>query len=229
MKKIINLLLLFFLITNVNAQLDPFFYGTYINSEKTASYTIYSMDEVTEVCFIVEFEKYENFQTVFGASGFGHCDTENNRMEISLDNEEKPFEVVFGIEDDGTKTLTFFHEDNTTILFKEIVEEFTEIEEDYEEFYYSRVDGAELLLFADREGLGFTIFGVLDGTCEMNEISGELTATNEDRTNFIFHDKVGCKIEFQISDKVIRILEDKCDKYRDVKCSNWNGEYFLNE
>lgn len=229
MRKILSFLTIFILATNVNAQLDPFFYGTYINSEKTFSYTIYSMDEVTDACFIVEFEKYENFQTVFGTSGFGQCDSENNRMEIILDNEEKPFEVEFGVADDGTKILSFIHDDDIATLFSEIVEEYTEIEEEYEKFYYSRVDGSELLLFSDREGLGFTIFGLLEGTCEMNEISGELTVANEERTKFTFQDKEGCKIEFQITDGIIRVLEEKCDKYRDVNCNNWNGEYFLNE
>lgn len=229
MKKILSFLMLFVLISNVNSQLDPFYFGTYINLEKTSSYTIYSMDEVTEACFIVEFEKYENQQTVFGASGFGHCESENSGMEIILDTDEKPLKVVFGIEDDGTKIMTFYEEDSSIIVFREMIEELTGLEEDYEEYYYSRVDGAELMLFANNEGLGFTIFGLLEGTCEMNEISGELTVTNEERTNFIYQDKEACKIEFQVSDGKIRILEEKCDKYRDSKCKNWNGEYFLNE
>lgn len=229
MKKISSFFALFFLLTSANAQLDPFFFGTYIDDGMTSSYTIYTMDEVTEDCFIVEFEKYENFQTVFGSSGYGHCDGENGHMEIRMETDPTPLEVSFELDDSGFKFMTVYYNDSTIGVFKEFTEDISEIEQEYEEFYYSREDGAELLLFADGEGLGFTIFGLLEGSCEMNEISGELNAANEERTVFTFQDEKGCKIEFQISDGIIRIIEDKCDKYRDSNCTNWNGEYYLNE
>lgn len=229
MKNIFSFLAFFILFQSANAQLDPLYFGTYIDDEMTSSYTIYTMDEVTEDCFIVEYEKYENFQTVFGSSGYGHCDGENGHMEIRMDSDPIPIEVSFELDDSGFKFMTVYYKDSTAAVFKEFTEDISEIEQEYEEFYYSREDGAELLIFADGEGLGFTIFGLLVGTCETNEISGELTAANEERSLFTFQDKEGCKIEFQISDGIIRIIEEKCDKYRDSNCKDWNGEYYLNE
>lgn len=228
MRKVLSVLVFITCVINVSAQLDPFFYGTYTDAGMTKSYTVYSMDEVAEDCFLVEYEKYENYETVFGASGSGKCDGKNGHMEIKLESSEYVLEVDFGLEDNGQKIMTIFNEDSTVFVYKAVVDEYPE-EEMYEEFYYSREDGAEIMLYADMDGLGFTIYGLLDGMCDINEISGELTPLNDDLTTFIYKDESGCKIEFQMSEGIIRIVEANCEKMRKVKCKDYNGVYYLNE
>ena len=100
--------LFFFLSVHVWSQLDPAFYGTYSDSLLQESFTIYSMDEVAEDCFLVEYERYSNLQLVQSTSGYGHCHGPNGHMEIKLRELDSMWEVWFEVSEAGEYTMTLY-------------------------------------------------------------------------------------------------------------------------
>jgi hypothetical protein len=73
MKNLLSFLFLFIL-ANSFAQLDPFYFGTYRSANALEKYTIYSMDEIEEDCFIVEYDRFQDAKVVEHWGGYGHCD-----------------------------------------------------------------------------------------------------------------------------------------------------------
>lgn len=227
--------LIFTLIISLSslAQLDPFYFGTYVDDNFTEGYTIYTMDEVEEDCFLVEYEHYENFESVYGASGFGHCEGENGNMEIQFENSDEKVQVLFGIDEHGMKNLTIKSGENSGKVFREyndfVPEEGNKEHENGEEIYYSREDGSELVIYSvDDVNLGFTIYSVAANGCEGNDVGGKLTALNEELSLFEYRVDDTCRIEFQISTDSINIIEENCSAKHGARCGDWNGLYKLN-
>lgn len=233
MKIILGLFLVLIASFNSTAQLDPFFFGTYVDDNFTAGYTIYTMDEVEGDCFLVEFERYENYESVYGTSGFGHCEGEDGKMEIQLENMDEKIQISFGIDEHGMKNLTLLSGQDAGKVFREyndfVPEESNAEHMNGEEIYYSREDGSELVIYsADDVNLGFTVYSVLKSGCENNDIGGKLTPLNEEFSLFEFKVNDKCRIEFQISTDSINIIEENCSESHGPRCGNWGGLYILN-
>ncbi len=89
-------------------QLDPFYFGTYVNASQTERYTIYTMDEVVEDCFIVEKDRLKEGRSVQHWTGFGHCNGDDGRTEILLENTDTKIPVEFGVLAGGLKSMTIY-------------------------------------------------------------------------------------------------------------------------
>jgi hypothetical protein len=239
-----------FLIVSLQSftQLDPFYFGTYIDDDFTAGFTIYTMDEVEADCFLVEFERYENYETVFNVSGFGHCEGENGKLEIQFEDAGLKTQVSFSVDEYGMKNMNFHNGEFSGIIFREyedivpedgIIEDENTgeeigdegiVEETGEEIYFSRDDGSELILYSldDGNSLGFTIYYASTGDCEGNGIDGLLSPMNEEMSLFEFTGNDKCRIEFQISTDSINLIEENCSEFHGEQCGDWNGLYILN-
>lgn len=233
MKFILSLFLTLTLSFSSIAQLDPFYFGTYVDDNFTAGYTIYTMDEVAGDCFLVEFERYENYESVYGTSGFGHCNDENGTLEIQLENMDEKIQISFGIDEHGMKNLTLMSGEDSGKIFREyndfVPEEGNVDHEKGEEIYYSREDGSELVIYSvDDVNLGFTIYAAPKSGCEGNDIGGKLTALNDELSLFEFKSGEKCRLEFQISTDSINVIEENCSEKHGPRCGNWNGLFLLN-
>jgi len=227
MKLLVAVIVGLIISNNVISQLDPFYFGTYINDSFTQSYTIYFLDETTDDCFLVEYEKYENYQTIYGESGFGTCE-ENGKSKIKLESSESALDIEFGIAEDGLKTMTIDSGNGEKTLFTELSEMET-MESETEEIYFSRQDGAELMVFPNGDQLGFTFYGLIDDKCELNEFTGIMIPKDEEMTMLEFTGENGCKIEFHITTNSINVVEMNCNQLHESNCSNWNGYYLMNQ
>lgn len=224
MKLFLSLCFLLILWTNSFSQMDPSFYGRYMDKDYTIGYTVYALDEDTENCFLVEFEQYDYEEIIYGDSGIGVCNEETGGLQFFFESTAESLDVVFGMDEYNFKTLTIkFNSGETKVLYDVTEEEY------YEEFYFQREDGSEMLLYLEEEKMGFTIYGWEEGDCEYNEISGFLKPLNEDLTLFAFEDINGCKIEFLFHENTVQITEINCTNSRYFTCENWNGIYTLVE
>lgn len=208
------------------SQLDPQFFGSYVNDDMTNGFLIYTMDEVASDCFLVEFELYQGLETISSETGYGHCDGPNGHMEIQLESKGgAKLEVGFTVDELGFNLLTVYNNDGTTTEYYSLPmdEEYTS--GDYEEFVFVRDDGAELVLYDEDGNVGFTLFGVISDGCDANEIEGIMFPLDEELTSFEYVEG-GCKIEFQVSNDKINVIESNC-KIGTAKCSPLSGLYSL--
>ena len=97
----------FLLISGIlSAQLDPFYFGSYVNSDSSRMITVYTMDEVVEDCFIVEMD---NLTLSEHWEGYGHCSGEDGRIELLFDRPTLVrIPIEFSILNSGLKSLTIF-------------------------------------------------------------------------------------------------------------------------
>ena len=74
------------------SQLDLKYFGEYVSNDFTESFTIYSMDEMDEHCFFVDYVKFdENDELVKNLSGYGHCDdSEGMKAFFYFDEYKEP-------------------------------------------------------------------------------------------------------------------------------------------
>ena len=227
-------------------QLEPEFHGTYMAEDESASLTVYTMDEVVEDCFLVDYEVYENFALIMSMSGYGSCDGPNGHWLMRFDETGLNLEVEFTrqngvpviiLHDPGGKT--FFYRIDEEIETTEDADGLEEYLEEYEEgmdeegaeeeFFFAREDGAELLLFNDNEQIGFLLTGVLTEKCQSNDITGVMIPLDEELTIFEFKTAQGCRIEFQMSSDSINIVEEKCGALHNSGCGTWSGLYVLGQ
>ena len=89
-------------------QLDPFYFGTYVNPSETLSFTVYTMDEVAEDCFIVEKDLFKDGVSIQHWNGYGHCNGDDGRMEFQLENETIKIPIEFNLLSNGLRSLTVF-------------------------------------------------------------------------------------------------------------------------
>lgn len=211
------------------SQLDPQFFGSYVNEDLTNGFLIYTMDEVASDCFLVEFELYQGLETISSETGYGHCDGPNGHMEIQLESKGgAKLEVGFSVDEDGFNMLTVYNADGTTSNYFSLpADEELYADDEYEEFVFVREDGAELVLYDEDGNVGFTLFGVISDACEANEIEGVMIPLDEELTSFEYV-AGGCKIEFQVSNDKINVIETNC-KIGTAKCSPVSGLYILEQ
>jgi hypothetical protein len=232
MKAIIFILAICFSSTVSFSQLDPQFFGSYVNEELTNGFLIYTMDEVASDCFLVEFELYQGLETISSETGYGHCDGPNGHMEIQLESKGgRKLEVGFSVDEAGFNLLTIYNSDGTTSDYfslpmeEEIYD--TAVEGENEEFVFVREDGAQLILYGVEGDVGFSLYGEENGSCEENAIEGIMLPLDDELTTFEY--TMGkCKLEFQVSTDKINIIETNC-KSENLNCSSVNGLYFLLE
>lgn len=229
------------------SQLDPKYFGTYIAEDELSFFTVYTMDEVVDDCFVIDFEVYENNELIYGASGFGSCDGPNGHWLIQLEGEKTPREIEFK-EEEGSGVVLILHEKGTLKEYyhfeeSELIEEDGDSVDDYvdeymdeyaeemvyEEFVFVRQDGSELIIYPEGEFVGFTLSGALSEKCEGNEVTGVMMPMDEEMTLFEFKGEDGCRIEFQISTDSINIIEESCGFYRGIACADWNGLYVISQ
>jgi hypothetical protein len=228
MKAFILLLAICFTRSFSFSQLDPQFFGSYVNDEMTNGFLIYTMDEVASDCFLVEFEMYQGLETISSETGYGHCDGPDGHMEIQLESKGgRKLEVGFTVDEAGFNLLTVYNNDATTTEYYSMPIEEEYINGDAEEFVFVREDGAELVLYDVDGNVGFTLFGLISDGCDSNEIEGVMLPLDEELTSFEYTMGV-CKIEFQVSEDIINIIETNCTIGAD-SCSPLSGLYFLAE
>jgi hypothetical protein len=210
------------------SQLDPQFFGSYVNDEMTNGFLIYTMDEVASDCFLVEFEMYQGLETISSETGYGHCDGPNGHMEIQLESKGgQKLEVGFALDEAGFNLLTVYNSDGTTTDYYSLPMEEEYSNGDAEEFVFVREDGAELVLYDVDGNVGFTLFGLISDGCDSNEIEGVMVPLDEELTSFEY--VIGaCKIEFQASEDIINITETNCS-IGAAACSPLGGLYLLAE
>lgn len=226
-------LLTFILLTLTNglfAQLDPIYFGTYMNQDHTAAFTVYTMDEIVDDCFVVEYETYKDGDITFSNSGYGHCDGDNGHLTLIMENMDKSIEVGFEQDKDGLRVMKVYAEDGTVQVFFEFNGDDLEQGAGREEIYYARPDGSELIIYAadDPNKLGFSIFYNAQGKCVGNGIEGEMTVVNNDFSVFEFNVNDKCRVEFQLSTDSINIVEEGCSGFHGAHCGQWSGLYILN-
>ena len=101
------------------AQLDPFYFGTYVNKEETISFTVYTMDEVVEDCFIVEKDLLKDGLSVQHWNGYGHCNGDDGRMEFSLENSALKIPVEFNLLSGGKRSITLYPPGSNSEIYLE--------------------------------------------------------------------------------------------------------------
>jgi hypothetical protein len=101
------------------SQLDPFYFGTYMNNTQTISYTVYTMDEVVDDCFIVEKDLWKDGISIKHWNGYGHCNGDDGRMELFLDNAGIKIPIEFNLLSNGIRTLTIYPSDKNSEVYIE--------------------------------------------------------------------------------------------------------------
>jgi hypothetical protein len=104
------------------AQLDPFYYGTYRSADASEKYTIYSMDEIEEDCFIVEYDRFQGANVIEHWNGYGHCDGEDGKLEVFKQKGGKPIRIEFALLEMGVRSLTIFPINENSKVFLEFNE-----------------------------------------------------------------------------------------------------------
>lgn len=97
-----------FLSSTAYSQLDPFYFGTYVNVNETIMFTFYTMDEVVDDCFIVEKDSLKLGMSIQHWSGYGHCNGEDGQMEFLLENEDLIIPLEFNLLSSGKRSVTIF-------------------------------------------------------------------------------------------------------------------------
>ena len=121
MKNLLSFLFLFIL-ANSFAQLDPFYFGTYRSANALEKYTIYSMDEIEEDCFIVEYDRFQDAKVVEHWGGYGHCDGEDGKLEVFIQKGGQPIRIEFALLEMGIRSLIIHLESGNTKVFLEFNE-----------------------------------------------------------------------------------------------------------
>lgn len=219
-----------FLITfSVYGQLDPLFFGTYKDELGTEVYSIYTMDEVADDCFIVDYQQFENGQLIRSTSGYGHCDGPNGHMEIKLLDENFNQEVEFKVMNEGLKTMIRYSIKGETRQFTSSLPLEDRLSDQEQEQYYRRNDGVELT-FRQSEDNGtysFSIYQPAQGNCMGGEYSGKLQPLNEELTQFAHTPFSTCMIRLTISADKIEVVEKGAEGLH-PNCEGWAGIYLLN-
>jgi hypothetical protein len=229
--RIFSVLLLLFLSAFSFGQLEPQYYGTYMNEDGTSAYTVYTMDEVVDDCFVVEYVEYGKGDIVFASTGFGHCEGEAGHLLIQMENADTSIQVGFEIDEDGLKVMKVFQKDGSVIPYFGYAGDDLGAAGPEEEIYYRREDGSELIIVSGSEDktIDFSIFyNTEKAICEKNHIVNYMIAENEQRT--VYHSTIegSCKLTFYFSTDSIEIKEEGCGGYHGRNCGEWSGLYILN-
>jgi len=216
--------LTFILSFSLFSQMDPFFYGIYTDEQFSISYTVYPGEENEAACFLVDMDKFDVSDEVYTETGIGRCNGETGEIEFSFESIEEPLKIEFDVNDYGLKTLVIHYKSGESVYLTEELDD-----ESTEEFYFSRDDGAELLIYEEEGNIAFTIYGLIEGKCESNELTGVLLPASEDLSVFEYQVNDQCKVEFLIIGEEITIKENGCSGMHASGCGIWDGLYILNK
>jgi hypothetical protein len=228
MRSILAVIFTSFLL-NVQAQLDQAYYGTYLNEDATEAFTIYYLDELSEHCFLVDYEKEVSETEVTIESGYGYCDeNDGSKAFFYLESFVNPINVEFYFDEYGMlyMSVRFPNKtDNEIFYFEGDI-----YESDSDEIIFERPDGTQLVLFpTENDEVGFAVSGVLTDVCDKNEITGVLVPTDETLTAFLYTDSQGCELKINFYDQGAIIAEKNCGMYRTKSCPDWSGTFYFAE
>jgi hypothetical protein len=225
--------LFFFVHVHVLAQLDPKFFGTYGDSLFQESYTIYSMDEVAEDCFLVEFERYLNFQVVQSTSGYGHCHGPNGHMEVKLRDVDSFLEVWFQESESGEQSLILYLDGSEPQVFKKMVN--LDLENGFvslpkAEIITFSADGGRSLELTMNPSDSLVAFVLRSEQCEKGGMPGVLIPLPGDEKSklpdrYLYMIGENCEWFFTFSSDSILIEENSCDFITRNSCPIWSGLY----
>lgn len=222
------LLFLLFLSFESKAQLDPIYFTTYANADFTESYIIYLPEDEVSDCFWVEYEKFDNYQSVFGETGLGTCESGSDKMKIILESSSTEKTVSFGRDEKGLRYMKLHNANGSTQMLSEVIEseEFTDENAVIEDVFYTADNGNILVIFDDEDGLGFTLSGPAEKACDENQMSGILTSL--DATGVLYEYQDGsCYLKLEFSEDKVIITDKNCKMKG--SCPAWSGHYFFGE
>ncbi len=229
MKFILLVVSFLFLNLNVNAQLDPFYMGIYLNEAQTESYNINFIPEEgveSTNCFSFSYSKMNNSKASSVVKGIGYCAGEEN-FEIMLESATIKLDVNFSIDSQGAKMMTVHNSDGKIGIFTELIE-IIEVDQSLADKIYTRKDGSEMLVSHNYDGPGFifTIYGKTSDKCTLNEVSGTVTPLNTELT--LFEYKVGSgRIVFKVVANIMTVTEENISNPNGASCVPWTGDYLL--
>lgn len=217
------------LFLGVQAQLDQVYYGTYFNEDATAAFTIYYLDELSEHCFLVDYEKQVNETEVTIESGYGYCDENDGaKAFFYLESFVNPINVEFYFDEYGMLIMSVRfpdRTDNELFYFEGEV-----YDSGSEEIIFERQDGTVLVLFpTENDEVGFAFSGMLNEVCDRNELTGVLVPTDETLTAFLYTDVEGCELKINFYDQGAIVTEKNCGRYRATACTDWSGTFYFAE
>jgi hypothetical protein len=234
MSRCFTVLLIFFNV-HVWSQLDPAFYGTYVDSLLQESFTIYSMDEVAEDCFLVEYERYSNLQLVQSSSGYGHCHGPNGHMEIKLRELDSMLEVSFEKRESGDFTLILYQTGLVQKVYTRM--DFSDSENGFislpkKETMTFLADGGRRLELTMNPSDSLVAFVLRSNECEKGGMPGVLIPLRGDEKSklpdrYVYLIGEDCEWIFTFSSDSIIIEETHCEYIARNACPIWSGMYVL--
>ena len=84
-----------------------------------SSFCISAFAQLVEDCFIVEKDLLKEGFSVQHWSGYGHCNGDDGRMEILLENTDVKIPIEFNLLSEGTRSLTLFPPGSNSEVFLE--------------------------------------------------------------------------------------------------------------
>jgi hypothetical protein len=208
-------------------QLLSIYHGTYVNQSFDQAFAIYEVDELSEHCFLVDYENVINGLDTQIESGYGYCDDENGSKAVFyLESYKGPVEASFELMQDGDVLLyVLFPGKTERELFILMGEDGPK---EMQEVIFDREDGAQLVLFDTELGdIGFTLYGVMNYACENTEISGILHPTDDTGSILIANFPSGCEIRVVLFEMGAVVQESNCSIHRDKGCGSWAGNYLF--
>ena len=223
-----------FIFTGIFAQLEAGYFTTYVNDDFTQSYLIYLPEDEVEDCFWVEYEVFDNYQSIFGESGIGVCDPKKDYVLMKFESSGTEKKVKFTETGTG-HNLSIILDDGTSEVFHEVKdEEIFSQEEEYinnpvvDEVYYLASNGNLLTIFDDDTGLGFNLLGSIDeDECSKNQVGGTLQAMDEEGVLYQYKDGK-CEISIEFLENGVKVTDKNC-AMKTTDCPEWNGMYYFNE
>lgn len=230
--KFLVLIGFFFSLNLAFSQLDSKYLGEYITDDISEVLTLYTMDEMDEHCFFVEYALYDEEENlVKSLEGYGHCDdSEGMKAFFYFDEFKEPLVALLTTDEFGDIEMDVqFPDRSGTTNFYQILNTDAEYEDDmYEtpsEVTFIRDDQAQLILFDDNRQIGFRIIGAKSTDCLVNDYVGVLLPIDEEMKILEYSDGKGCVMKMQIAEVGVTVTETNCSKLHAKSCSSWNGLY----
>lgn len=230
--KLVLLLVVFFSVNLSFAQLDSKYLGEYITDDVSEVITLYTLDEMDEHCFFVEYTLYDEDDNIIKSlEGYGHCDdSEGMKAFFYFDEYKLPLTAFLTTSEFGDIEMDVqFPERAGSTNFFLISGDDTEFQDDmYEtpsEVTFIRDDQAQIILFDDNNQIGFRMIGSTSATCLTNDFVGVLMPVDEAMQILEYSDGKGCKIKVELAEIGVTVTETNCTVLHGKSCSSWNGLY----
>jgi len=230
--KYLVLIALFFCYNFTFSQLDSKYLGEYISDDVSEVLTLYTLDEMDEHCFFVEYLQYdENENVIQELSGYGHCDdSEGMKALFYFEEYKEPLIALMTSDEFGDieMEIQFPNRTGTTIFFligSMDAEYGDDMYETPSEVTFIRDDQAQIILFDDNNQIGFRLIGAISTLCPVNDYSGVLMPIDEAMKILEYSDGKGCKMKIELAEIGVTITESNCSKLHAKSCTSWNGLY----